>query len=108
MLERVEQEPPGLGLGEVAQCHRVFEIDRRIDEQIPSHEIPHLGIQHVVAAHEAQFLQQLAGDESNHGAVVRGAGAIEPDGVMHFGIEHGLEDDLARLFRREGLMEAKL
>ena len=103
-LEGVEQHLADFRLGEVAQHHRVFEIDRRRLRRGDSRmKVFTLRIEHVVAADEAQVLQQLAGEEGDDGAVVGRAGAVELDGVMHLAVEHGLEDDLARFLRRERL-----
>ena len=60
-------------------------------------------IEHVVAADEAQVFEQLTGKERDDGAVVRRPRAVELDGVMNLRVEHRLEDDLARLLRRERL-----
>ena len=102
-LERVEQDLADLGLGEVAQHHRVFEIHGRPVEQVLAHEGLHLAVEHVVAADEPQILQQLAREEGDDRAVVGRPGAIELDGVVDLRVEHSLEDDLARLLRGERL-----
>ena len=71
--------------------------------QLLAHEGLHLAVEHVVAADEPQLLEQLAREESDDGAIVGRAGAIELDGVVRLGIQHQLEDDFARLLLGERL-----
>ena len=100
--EVVKQHLADFRLGQVAQDHRIVQIDRA-REKVIAHERLDPRIELVIATHQMQVFQELAGEEADHGAVVRRAVAIELDGVVHLGIEHRLEDDLAGLFRREGL-----
>jgi hypothetical protein len=100
-LEGVVENLAGVGFREIAEDDRVFEVHRRGGEQPVAHEVAHLRIENLIAADEPEVFQQLPREEADHRAVVGDAGAIERDGVMHLGVEHGLEDDLARLLRRE-------
>jgi hypothetical protein len=100
--EMVEQHLADFGLGQVAQNHRIIQINRA-GEQVIAHERFDLRIELVVAAHQAQVFEKLTGEEANHRSVVCRAVAVELDRVIDLGIQHGLEDDFAGLFRREGL-----
>ena len=73
-----------------------------------AHESFHLAVKHVVAADEPQVFKQLPRKERDDGAVIRRAGAVELDGVMHLGVEHRLENDLAGFLRRERFERQKL
>ena len=48
----------------------------------------HLAVEHVVAADEPQFLEQLAREERDHGSVVGRPRAVELDRVMDLGVQH--------------------
>ena len=75
-------------------------------KQVVADEGLHLGIEQVVAADQPQVLQELPREERDDRAVVGRPGAVELDGVIDLVVQHGLEDDLARLLRREGLERA--
>ena len=62
-----------------------------------------LRVELVVAPDQAQIFEQLASEEGNHRTIIRRPAAVELNNVIDFGIEHGFENDIASLFRREGL-----
>src|SRR3989304_5463176 len=100
--EGVEQDLSGLGLREITQHRRVFEIHRRGLEQMPGHEVPYFWVKQVVTADQAQILQQLPREKTHNRAVIGGAYTVQLDRVMHLSIQDGLKDDLAGFLRREG------
>lgn len=91
-FERVEKDFAGGGLGEIAEDDRVFEIDGRRLEEVCADEVAHLRVKLLVTADEAQLFHELAREEGDDAAIVHRPGAVELDGVMHFGVEHRLKD----------------
>ncbi len=100
--EVVEHHLPDFRLGQVAQDHRVFQIDGA-GEEVVAEKSSDLGVELVVAADQAQIFEELSGEKRHHGAVIARPAAIQQQGVIDLAFEHGLEDDLAGFFRRKRL-----
>ena len=98
----VEQDLARLGLRQIAQYDRIVQIDR-LRKQAIANEGPNLRIKKLIAADKPKVFQKLAREESDNGTPVARAVAVELDRMIHLGFQHGLKDNFARFFRREGL-----
>ena len=98
------QHPLGRhALAEVAQHHRVVDVDRAAGKQALPDESLDLGNHGVVAADQAQVFHQLPGEEGHHAAAITHAGVVQQHGVVFGAFQHGFEDDLSGFLRVEGL-----
>ena len=62
----------GFGFGEIAQNHRIIEINRG-GKQLVAQEVPHFWVKQFVTADEFVVFQQRPREEGNDGAVIGGA-----------------------------------